>query len=108
MGRRHMASLPAQIVKALLGISAYKPGGPAAELPNLDDAQIQRVREYMGGNLTQLPTTKLRWYLADLESAIRAADGGDLLSAAQLYRACRQDGVISGLMGTRASGLIRL
>jgi hypothetical protein len=92
---------------ALLGISAYAPPSNANG-PEITDALIERVREAIGGNLQPVPTTKLRWYLADLERAQAAADQGNLTLAAQLYRAMRRDGVIAGLLGTRTSGLVRL
>lgn len=51
---------------------------------------------------------KTRWYLADHEFAIRLADTGDLTAAAKLYRSCRRDGVIHGLLSTRTGGLVRM
>jgi hypothetical protein len=96
-----------QRAAALLGVSAYTP--PAnTNLPGLDDPSVERIREAQGGNLQPLPTTKLRWYLADLEKAQAAADQGNLALAAQLYRAMRRDGVFAGLLGARTSGLVRL
>lgn len=69
---------------------------------------VERVREMSGGQLAPQSATRLRWYLADLEKAQRAADGGDLSAAAQLCDAMRQDGDIAGLMSTRTGGLVRL
>lgn len=94
-------------VTQLLGISAYEPAPPSAG-PKLDDPQVIEQREALGGNITPLVQTRLRWYLRDLESAQAMADSGYLTSAAQIYRAMRRDGVLFGLLTTRASGLVRL
>jgi hypothetical protein len=96
-----------QRAAALLGVSAYEPPSNT-NAPSLDDAAVERIRESQGGNLQPLPTTKLRWYLADLERAQMSADTGNLTLAAQLYRAMRRDGTLAGLLGTRTSGLVRL
>jgi hypothetical protein len=102
-------SLLTDIARRLIGVSSFQPVGPQAKsLPQLDDEMVEEIRMRLGGNLTQLPTTRLRWYLADLEAAIRMADAGDMLMAAQLWRAMRRDGVIVGHLATRASGLVRL
>jgi hypothetical protein len=93
---------------ALMGISAYAPPPSNSNGPSLEDEQVIRIRESQGGNLQSPPTTKLRWYLADLERAQAAADTGNLTTAAQLYRAMRRDGTLAGLLGTRTSGLVRL
>ena len=95
-----------QAVAALLGISAYAAGPPA--LPSPDDRTIEDARERFGGNLSPLPTTRTRWYMADLEEAEHAADRGQLGLAAQLMRATMRDGVVSGAMSTRTGGLVRL
>jgi hypothetical protein len=95
-----------ELIGALLGVSAYTPARGYG--PDLDDPAVERIRENMGGNLALQPTTFLRWYLADLESAQYQADAGNLMPAAQLCRAMRRDGVIAGLMGTLTSGLVRL
>lgn len=94
------------IVAALLGVSAYQP--PRTYGPGLDDPVVEKIREAVGGNLQPIPTTKLRWYLKDLETAQASADAGNLAIAAQLYRAKRRDGVFAGLLGTRTAGLVRL
>lgn len=94
-------------VGQLLGISAYEPPPPDAG-PRLDDPAVIEQREMLGGNLTPLVVTRLRWYLRDLEAAQAMADSGYLTEAAQIYRAMRRDGVLYGLLTTRASGLVRL
>jgi hypothetical protein len=93
-------------IAALLGISAYQ--SPKGFGPELGSEAVEEVRRNLNGQIQPLPTTKLRWYLAELQSAQAAADGGDLQPAAQLYRAMRRDGVLAGLLGTRSAGLVRL
>lgn len=94
--------------KALLGFSAFAPPPITALNRSLEDPDVTRAREMAGGGLAPLPQTRLRWYLKDLEAAQHAADTGNLTPAAQLYRAMRRDGTISGLLSTRAAGLLRL
>lgn len=96
----------ATALAALLGISAYQ--APRAALPSLGDSQVDEARERFGGQLAPLPTTRTRWYLADLEEAEHAADRGQLGLAAQLMRAAMRDGIVSGSMSTRTGGLVRL
>lgn len=94
-------------VSALLGISAYE--APQASGPKgLDDDHVEHLRKILGGQLAPQTTTQTRWYLRDLETAIRIADSGDIVYAARLYKAFRRDGVLSGLLSTRTSGLVRL
>ena len=93
-------------IAALLGISAYSAGMPA--LPSPDERTLEDARERFGGNLSPLPTTRTRWYLADLEEAEHAADRGQLGLAAQLTRATMRDGIVSGAMSTCTGGLVRL
>lgn len=95
------------LLKTLLGVSAYAPP-PVRNSPALTDADVERAREALGGNLQPIPQTQLRWYLADVESAAYAAGYGNLTFAARLYRAMRQDGVFAGLLAQRTSGLVRL
>ncbi len=91
---------------SLLGISSYeKPPMPAA---SLNDKSVVKLRKTMGGQLSPLLTTKTRWYLADLESAIRFADTGDISMAARLCRSMRRDGIIAGVLATRANGIVAL
>lgn len=102
-----LSDVLADTIKALLGVSAYQPPGQGYG-PQLDEATVKTVREAVGGNLQPLPTTRLRWYLQDLEKAQAGADAGNLRPAAQLYRAMRRDGVLAGLLSTRTAGLVRL
>lgn len=55
-----------------------------------------------------LSKSKTRWYLADLEMALRAADTGDMGPAARLYAGLRRDGTVHGLLATRTGGLVRM
>lgn len=98
--------LTSTVRAVLLSIAAYTL--PASRLPGLDDAQVERARERLGGQLSQQPITRTRWYQADLERAERMADGGDLSLAGQLCRAMDRDGTLRGIMSTRAGGLVRL
>jgi hypothetical protein len=103
MGVRDQIS---DVVRALLGVSAYQT--PKGYGPELDDALVEQVREALGGQIQAPPTTRLRWYLADLESAQSGADAGNLQIAARLHRAMYRDGVLRGLARSRTSGLTRL
>jgi hypothetical protein len=94
------------IAATLLGVSASTP--PPAGAPSLGDATVKRARSRAGGQLATLPTTRTRWYMADLEAAQYAADGGRLALAAQLCSAMRRDATKAGLMSTRTGGLVRL
>jgi len=93
-------------IAALLGVSTYTK--PKASGPDIDDPQVVKIRESFGGQLSPLPSTQTRWYLADLESAQFAADSGDLSQVGRLCRAMRRDGTLAGLLSTRTSGLVRL
>ena len=90
---------------ALMGVSTYEP--PRGYGPELDDTVTENVRKAVGGNIQPLPTTRLRWYLEDLEAAQIAADTGFLRMPAQLSRAMQRDGVLRGLLDARASALLR-
>lgn len=94
-------------VDALLGVSTYQPPGRGYG-PQITDKEVEEIREAIGGNLQPLPTTKLRWYLEDLEAAQTAADNGFMRPAAQLSRAMRRDGFLQGLRKSRTKGLTRL
>jgi hypothetical protein len=93
-------------VAALLGRSAYAPA-PAGAL-SLDDPQVVGLRKAMGGQLQPLVGTATRLYLSDIESAERAADGGNLAPAARIMRAARRDAVVAGALQQRTMGLVRL
>lgn len=101
-----MPKLSRVILSALLGVSAYEQ--PPANHVSLDDPAVVEMRKRVGGQLTTLPTTQTRWYQADLEDAIFAADRGDLSGAARLWRSCKRDGVFMGVLSTRTGGLVRL
>jgi hypothetical protein len=91
---------------ALLGISTYEAPGAFATGPS--EADLERMRRTMGGNLQPIPFSRPRWYLSDLESAEFMANGGDLSWAGELMNAAKKDGVLSGVLSTRTSGLVRL
>jgi hypothetical protein len=95
-----------QRVKSLLGFSAYQLPSAAALAVSPQDERA--MREAMGGNLAPPTRTRTRWYIEDIEVAEHAADNGDLTMVAQLMTAARKDGVLSGLLSTRTSGLVRL
>lgn len=102
----------AQATAALLGRSAYQAADPSPYSGysnlDLDSPVVRAIREAMGGQL-QLPTIpKTKWYLAELEAAEYAADGGMLEGAGMLMRAAKTDGVFAGVMSTRTGGLVRL
>jgi hypothetical protein len=93
-------------IAPLLGVSAYQPAKGYG--PELDDNVVEQIREALGGQLQSPPTTRLRWYIADLDTAQYNADQGNLTMAAQLCRAMRRDGVLAGLLGARTAGVVRL
>lgn len=94
------------MIAALLGIAANQQQSPS--VPALSNGDENELRKAQGGQIAPLPTTRTRWYMADLEEAEHAADRGQLSSAAQLMRAAMRDGVLSGVMSTRTGGLVRL
>lgn len=96
----------AEYMRALLGVSAYQ--WRQGFGPELDGVQVKETRRALSGQIQPLVTTRLRWYLKDLERAQAAADNGYVGPAAQLWRAMRRDGVLAGLMGARTAGLTRL
>jgi hypothetical protein len=100
MGLRDLAN-------ALLGVSTYTRPHAQQGL-EIDSPFVRRVRDTFGGNLTAPPVTRLEWYLEDLDMAQRAADAGDLSYVAQLSRAMRRDGTVSGLMSTLTGGVVGL
>ena len=66
------------------------------------------VREAMGGQIQPLNFSQTRWYLADVEAALKAADIGNLQKIGQIADSIRRDGTAIGLLQTRTSGLIAL
>ena len=99
-------SVMGAIVSALLGLSTYEK--PPKGGVTIDSDIVERTRAAYGGQLTPMQVTRTRWYLADLEKAVRSADVGDLSLVAQMYRSMRGDGVLSGLLTSRAGGLVCL
>lgn len=93
-------------IAALLGVSAYVAAAP--EQPSLDDPEIERRRALFGGNIQPIAWSQTRWYQADVETAIRAADSGILTPLARLWRAAGADGRVRGVLGTRTAGLVAL
>jgi Mu-like prophage protein gp29 len=92
----------------LLGRSAYQMPPLDQSTTGLDDPRVEETRRRMGGQLALPTVTQTRWYLADLERAELNADAGWLEDAARLMTAARKDGVLSGVLSTRTSGLVRL
>lgn len=91
---------------ALLTVSAWATFGSPSS--GVDLATLERARRRNGGQLGPPPETRTRWYQADLETAEYLADAGDLTMAGQLCRAMDRDAHLSGLMSTRAGGMVRL
>lgn len=84
--------------------SIFLPQFRAPSTPSLyegDPEQTRRERPLP-------PHTQTRWYQSDIEGATSLADNGDLSKAARLARSLRRDGVLGGLLSTRAGGLTRL
>lgn len=102
-----IAARAAARIAALLGVSAYTLPLPSTSI-GITDAQIESVREAMGGQLQPMPQSQTRWYLDELEDAEHAADNGNLAFAARLMRSARKDGVVAGALSTRTGGLVRL
>lgn len=94
-------------VKALLGISSYQATIPESGAP-IDSAMVEERRRHTGGNLQPLVTTRLKWYLKDLETCQSNADAGNLREVGQLARSMLRDAVISGLLKVRTAGLVSL
>lgn len=94
------------IRELLLGVSTYE--APPRGGLDIESRAVRTMRKALGGQISPLPYSQIRWYQRDLESAIHAADTGDLQPAARLAQACHSDGVYSGLLATRTGGLVRL
>lgn len=93
-------------VAALLGVSAF--AAAPATAPSFGDEQVDARLKALGGQVSPLPTTRLRWYLHDLESAQYAADTGDLSIAAQITSAALGDGFLRGVLSARMGGVTKL
>ena len=76
--------------------------------PGLDDPSVEAMRAAMGGQISPQPTIRTRWYLRDLEVAQYSAAVGNLQAVGELCVAMDGDGVLRGVMATRAGGLVRL
>lgn len=96
----------ASAAQALLGISAYAP--PPRRYGLSPELLTRMRRDVAGGNLAAPSVIPTRWYMSDLEDASIQADNGLLRRAAELVAAARTDGVVSGVLSTRTSGLVRL
>lgn len=94
-------------IAAFLGVSVYALPAPQSGL-ELDDPRVEEMRSILGGQLQPPPSTRTRWYLADVEAAEHAAASGSVSLAAQLAAACKRDGVLAGVLSTRTDGLVRL
>lgn len=107
-----MASITQRISQsaraALMGISTYAPDDNPTYAYDIDSDNVRQMREQLGGQLVPATVSKIRWYMSDLEAAERLADTGDLSQAGRLMLAARKDGVLSGVLSTRTSGLVRL
>jgi hypothetical protein len=95
-------------VASLLGVSAFERNDANPIGMDIDSDEVKSAREMRGGNLQNAPTSRLRWYMKDLETAEHNADQGNLTLAAQLMRSARKDGVYAGVLSTRTDGLVRL
>lgn len=91
---------------ALLGISGYSAAPKQA--PSLDDGWVEKLRTIFGGQITPPVRSQSRWFLADLEAAVHAADAGDMAPAARIWRWSRRDGVLAGILATTTRGVTAL
>lgn len=69
---------------------------------------VMREGRAFGVAATQVPVSITRWHLSDVEQALREADTGNFQRAAQIWKACKRDGTISGVLSTRTEGLVQL
>lgn len=72
------------------------------------EAVADKLAETRGGLVQPIPRSELRWYIDNIETAAQQCDMGNISMAARLMRAASSDGVLSGVMSTRTSGLVRL
>ncbi|MCB9584563.1 MAG: DUF935 family protein [Polyangiaceae bacterium] len=96
-----MASLWQRTLSALGFGDTRRGTGPSAKT-------IKEVRDRRGGNIAPLPQVQLQYLQRDLVSAQYAAAQGIIGPAAKIMAYARQDGLFSGLLQTRTSGLVRL
>jgi hypothetical protein len=75
---------------------------------SIDSPSVEAIRSALGGQLSPLPITNLRWYLKDLETALHQADEGVLDKVGQLWRAMRRDAVLVGTLSTLVDGVAAL
>jgi hypothetical protein len=94
-------------VRSLLGVSEYE-GRNRVPGPSIDSPLVEAIRSALGGHLTPPPTTKLEWFLEEVDYASLDADQGDFTKAAQLVRAFKRDPVIRGLLATKSGGVVKL
>lgn len=92
-------------IAALLSLSAFT---RPSDDPSLGDPEVERRLAQMGGQVQPLISSQTRWYIADVETATLAADGGWMALAARLWRAAKSDGTFRGVLSTRSGGLVRL
>jgi hypothetical protein len=92
-------------VAAFLGVGGGANDAAPVPAPVAPPAKKKRRKAPRTAPLT---VSQTRWYLADLEAAIRLADSGDMSKAAKLYAALRRDGTVHGLLSTRTGGLVRM
>lgn len=95
-----------EALAALMGVSAF--AAAPAKAPSFGDEDVDARIRSLGGQVSPLPTTRLRWFLADLEAAQYAADVGDLSIAAQLVAAAMGDGFLRGVLSARMGGVTKL
>lgn len=93
-------------VAALLGVSAYSAPPSGGLAPSLDDPSVIRMRRMLGGQIQPLTSTTTRWFLSDLETAQREADGGDLSIVGKLAKWTRT--YCAGDLGARCGKAVRL
>lgn len=104
-------------------MSAANETNGKASAPGLFTSLLTRVLEYVGPRKLSTatdyssgmsrqnappPVSQTRWFLADLESAIIAADSGNMKLPGRLARSLYRDGTISGVFSTRTEGLVQL
>lgn len=97
-----------QRLRGFLGFGLQPSARALSTVTKQSAADLRRQREMFGGNVVPLPRIQLEWHQADLMDAQRLAATGDLSMAGRLLRYMRSNGLYSGLLSTRTSGLVRL